>query len=747
MNHLSDFLLRAVARDAEGPFLTDLRLGTSYSLTELLDAATMLQGFLAARGIEPGERIAYLTRNNCFFYPLLFASARQSCALVPISAESSPNEVNAVLENSEATAVFYDELVQRRHPELVCDDWISVGTPSPQGMLPANILKSAEEVEVHDCASNDGALIIYTSGTTSKPKGIVLTHRNLTSMAESVSDFYDYHAHDRFLCCLPFHHINGPMITGLACIARNSHIFLTYPFGFEIARSYWNIVHDNSIQVLSITPSIMATLLKLFPQGAPTDITSVKMALVGTAALDEQLWKQFEDMFKVACYQGYGLTETTTWATMTPQDERKRYDTVGVPVGCEVSIDTTVDAGEIDSTTPGVGEILVRGNIVLKEYHRNKSLTRRQVRDGWFRTGDLGYLDTDGQLVIVGRIKNIIKRRGVLVVPEEIDDALSQQSSVSECCSVGVQHQIMGEEVVTACVLKDEADDVAADIRKFLAGLISSHKMPDRFLFLKRLPRNTMGKIDINRLRKTASGEMRDEILRQFNTRRVIRARSPDVDQISQIIERSILEDEPLHFSGFWGVGRRRTAEAVDHTAMDRLLEIMRSIDAVFGSPLSRITLILTDVHGRANGVDPECAEAYFDSITAAATDRGFEVVKLSSLWERYGLDYASTIGGMVDGELSDDWDKFPLKDDFVQQAAKRVSGTDLAEDAAKRYYAVVTAENPIVAQEFAGSIFFTYNGPEYRQVLPRLPLVHWYSTRRGWSDKPWFIDDYACAK
>jgi acyl-CoA synthetase (AMP-forming)/AMP-acid ligase II len=153
----------------------------------------------------------------------------------------------------------------------------------------------------------DEVLIIYTSGTTGHAKGVVLTQRNLVSMANTFVSFYKLRPRQRFLSMLPFYHINAPMITGLVCIAAQAHVFLTDPYGLTNARTIFDMVEEHRIQVLSLTPSIMASLIQLNPDGTRRDTSSLEFCFCGTAPLGETLWRRFEQLFHVQVYQGYGL--------------------------------------------------------------------------------------------------------------------------------------------------------------------------------------------------------------------------------------------------------------------------------------------------------------------------------------------------------------------------------------------------------------------------------------------------------
>ncbi|MFT7462981.1 MAG: long-chain acyl-CoA synthetase [Pseudohongiellaceae bacterium] len=711
MNVLFELLTGAVADRGTEPFLTDLRTSEVLSYDELLRRSRAFAHWLDQRGVGLGDRLAYVTKNAPAFYAVLFGCASRGVCLVPINEDSGEKEISYVLEDSGAEVV-------------VCDvpghgDWV---------LLEDELFSSPSEVQALDCESEQPAIMIYTSGTTGRSKGVVLSQKNLTAMSATLASVYGYQPGQRFLSMLPNYHINAPVVTGLSCIAGRTHVFVTDLYGFTNARLIFRFAEEHQLDVLSLTPSIMASLLKFNPDGPGCDLSSVKYALVGTAFLNEQLWHRFEDTFGIPCYQGYGLTETTTWATMTPPDERKRYDSAGVPIGCEVRIDE--ESG---------GEIQIAGEIVMHSYHKRNKLTKKSLKQGWFRTGDIGRIDDDGQLVVTGRIKNIIKRRGVLISPEEIDLNLRTFGALQDVATLGMADELFGERVLSACVL-DEADleGLQAHARREL----SAYKLPDDFVVVSEIPKTSMGKPDLVELRALVGGERVAEVVKSFDIYKFRRARSDDLPAIETLLQKALLAGTSVEFVTFWGVGSRAEAAKPDRAAMDLLRRFLDAINKAAGRELATLRLVLADVHARCNQVDPSIYEPYFAAMGGLAEERGFTTSWLSAVWSEHELEFDEVLGQMQRNDRLEEWESFALRDEFLNQASNRCADPGQAEEFAYRYFLTITTENEAMAASCAGSVFITYNGADFRSALPKLPMVHLHSLKPGTAAKPWFLGD-----
>jgi len=743
-------LTNAKAKAASKAFLTDIQNNEQYSYETLYDLTQSIRHLLSDYKVVKGDRVAFVTRNEAMFYPLFFACSAVGAVLVPISPENHPSEIKSMLMDAKPKLTFYGEGMEDL--SILGKQRIALkksNLPAITGEETLKCLPLSDE----ECYKDDDALIIYTSGTTGNCKGIVLSQNNLYSMANAFATMYKYQENQRFLCILPFYHINAIMVTGLACVLSRAHIVLSSLFGPLVGKFFWKIVSDNKIDVLSLTPSIMAMLLKLFPSGADHDISHVSHALVGTAPLSKTLWKHFEDIFGIPCYQGYGLTETTTWATMTPMKEPRHFESVGLPISCcEIKIMEYDSVGEVaytqhqemDNRDKKVGEILIRGDIVMKGYYNRKMFTKKNFFKGWFKTGDIGYFGKDGHLYIVGRIKNIIKRKGITLFPEEVNDALREHENIVDCCAFGVEDELLGEKVILACLVKDKEQEDVSEFRSYLRSRLSSHKLPDQYVIMREFPRTSMGKININELKSIVGGKRASEVIKLLNIPKFRRANCENDSEINRLVQKSILSGEKLGMIAYWGGGKRSKLNKFDIGALDNIEMIKVSINELMGRKSIDFTLILTDIHVKVNRVPTEIMEAYFAAIQSEAESREIKTIQLSHIWEKSGLDFDAVVNSVNQPGFTEKWKRFGHQELFILQAEKRCSTSELAMVLAKQYFAIVEAENTVIARLFADHIFFTYNDLSYKKFLPKLPTVHWYSHVDGntkKSDKPWFTN------
>ena len=734
------------------PFYTDIPSGSTVTYARLAARAAELSDVLDAHGVGPNGCVGLLTKNNPGFFPLLFACAARGATLVPIDARLGTSELTNIVRQTGIRLAFFDaDECSSAHRAL---KRVMLRALRRDGSLAERLAESrnhnddkANRIaswELPRCApvgDHQPALIVFTSGTTGHYKGVMLSHRNLARMAALFADFYHYQRGQRFLSLLPYYHINAPMITGLACLHASAHVFVSEPFGARVAKSFRNLVERYRIDVLSMTPTIMEALLTI-NRGGPSELGSVKYGLVGTARLSPQLWQRFEAAFGVPCYQGYGLTETTTWSTMTPPDQRKRYDSAGLPIGCEVSIDTSVGLDGVDATSPQAGEILIRGETVMIGYHRRRRLTRSHFRPGgWFATGDLGYLDRDGQLVVTGRLKNIIKRKGELILPQEIDDCLSRHPAVMQSVTVGLDDALLGEKVVSAVVRRGGAQDAdTTALAEHVGEHLSAVKRPDRIALIAEVPKTKLGKVDRGQLRLLLNGSISQAVVSKLSSNKYSRAKTPDQLPIVGIVQRALELRAPICFAGFWGAANRDFMADVDDKALLRLREIRRLTNDALQHDLAQVRLIFTDVHGRVNRIDEATMAGYFGQVERSARALGFRCQYLSEIWQQGGLSLKEALERQNHPEFLDLWDASPLQAGLIKQATKRAGGDrQRAVGYAQRYLLASMAEQSLLAKVLAGEIFFSYNDIRYRCMLPGLPTFYWYPIRQGDTTRPWF--------
>lgn len=437
---LRDLLDRHADASPDAPFVTTVSTGATVSYGEVRDLAECLRALLL-RETERGDRVVLMSVNHWIFFPLLAAAAEEGRVLVPL---------NPHLHSDELAFIFSDST-----PSMIIQEGAGALPGDVEGTSIADVMAAVTTSAALPPAvadprpdENDTALLVYTSGTTGSGKAVMLTTKNLMSMAETFVEYFEIEPNDRFLCVLPLYHMNGIMVTGILPLVVGARTFLADVFAFTNAKFYWDVVERSKITIPSLVPSIMAMLAKLSPEGPGAALDSVRFGFCGTAPLSARQWEDFERRFGFPIFQGYGLTETTTWVTATPFDPDHRHDTVGIPFGADVVIDPTLRT----ATGREEGEILVRGPMVMPGYFNQPKLTRESFRDGYLKTGDVGFFDQDGELNITGRKKEIIIRNGVNINPLEVDLIVQRHADIAECKTIGLDHEILGEVVATVCV-------------------------------------------------------------------------------------------------------------------------------------------------------------------------------------------------------------------------------------------------------------------------------------------------------
>ncbi|MEM7417563.1 MAG: class I adenylate-forming enzyme family protein [Gemmatimonadota bacterium] len=725
---LYEVVSAAAAEHPTKTFLTSPSTDTSVTYGALAESTEALRGLLQAH-TQPGDRVCAVVENHWIFFPLIAACVAEGRVLVPLNPTMHPDELKFVGRDSEPALVIRQDDVEIP-PKTLSATQLSVSDALASSTPPGEA-QGSQVIGDETPAEGPPCLFVYTSGTTGSGKAVMLSSSNLVSMARTFIDHYQVTSEDRFLGVLPLYHMNGIMVTGLLPLVAGAQTVISDVFSFMNAKYYWEIAAREEITIPSLVPSIMAMLLRIFPKGPGVDLESIRLAFCGTAPLPEPLWRAFEERFGVPVYQGYGLTETTTWVTATPYAENHAYDTVGVPFGAAIHIDPRSATGP-----HGAGEILVRGGSVMSGYFNRNKLTRESFRDGFLKTGDLGYIDDAGELHVTGRKKEIIIRNGVNINPQDVDEVVGEHPGVVESKTIGVAHDVMGESVVTVCVRGDEELDGPA-VRDWVKERMSDSYVPDRVLFLRTLPKGPTGKVMIRDVRGIISGERAKETLAKLTARRYRRTQTADGDAITERVQSAYLEGRPVQFLTYWGCGKRRDVAEVDTAALDRLQSFLADASLVQGSPM-HLVLMLNSMHSTVNEFPEDHYRAYYSAIQVEAERRGFEVVWQDDVWNELGLDVQQVIDRATSRDFDDEWEAFEIREQLVRQAEKHFQGGG-AEAGARRYALTCLVEGPAFAKHYPDSIFLTYNGPDMDACLPDLPKLYLYSFKKGVTVKPWF--------
>jgi acyl-CoA synthetase (AMP-forming)/AMP-acid ligase II len=343
------------------------------------------------------------------------------------------------------------------------------------------------------------ALMIYTGGTTGRPKGVMLDHANLVATAAMIVDWFEMTADDRCLLVLPLFHVNGIMVSVVSPLVAGGSTVIAPRFD---PKTFWDLVERVQPTFFSAVPTIYAMLTGL-PVDVRPDTASVRCAVCGAAPMPAAAIAAFEDRYGIPILEGYGQSEGTVVTTANPLHGLHKPGTVGLPLpGQQVRI---VDSDDRPLAPGQVGEVTVRGPNVMSGYLGKPAETAETMRGGWLHTGDLGRFDADGYLTLVDRLKDMIIRGGENVYPKEIEDALYTHPSVSEAAVVGRADPLFGEQPVAFVVLRPGMAAEPDELIEHCTQVLAKFKVPRAVFIEADLPRTPIGKIAKPELRARLS--------------------------------------------------------------------------------------------------------------------------------------------------------------------------------------------------------------------------------------------------
>lgn len=474
--------VRAV-QDPNGPAVADSRIHLTNA--DLLAAVHAAAEQLAELGIGSGDVVALKLTNRFEFVVLLFAAWRLGAAVTPINPAATETETAHQVSDSAAGLVVVED-----------DAAPALGTPTLSVDQLRRTSTRAPGAPHHDPAAL--ALLIYTSGTTGVPKGVMLDHANLDAMTRMGQQAYDVTRADRCLLILPLFHVNGIVVSILMTLRAGATVVMAERFN---PTTFFDVLERERPTFFSAVPTIY-NMLAALPDAVRPDTSSVRFALCGAAPASADLLARFEQRFGFPLIEAYGLSEGSCGTTTNPIDGVRKAGTVGVAFpGQEIRI---VDPyGNV--LGPGQsGEVTMRGANVMRGYLGRPEETAATVVDGWLRTGDVGHLDEDGYLTLVGRSKEMIIRGGENIYPKEIEDLLTSHSDVLEAAVIGVPDPTWGEVVVAFVQARPGADLDVGALRELCRSNLTSYKRPCAIHVLEALPKNPLGKLDKRSLRGRA---------------------------------------------------------------------------------------------------------------------------------------------------------------------------------------------------------------------------------------------------
>ena len=483
--------------------------GTSYRFKEIDEEIRRRAAWFQKTGVQKGDRIALQLPKSMEFIFLHLAVLSLGAVTLPLNYDYNPEEVAYFLSDS-GSSIFItnvhgfsrsrSKLNELRGMKTFLVDGLS---PDGSGPLSSELKRmGTEDPRSYPAQDDDVAMICYTSGTTGKSKGALITHRNLATNMRALKEIWEWTDRDVLLHVLPLFHIHGLVVALHGGINSGSTIIMHEKFD---PQRTWETIEKEQCTLLMAVPTIYHRLLNEWGKVTP-DLKSMRLFISGSAPLSENLFHRFEKATGFRILERYGMTEAGMITSHPFDPVGRKPRSVGYPLP-GVRVRVVSESGE--DVKPGdVGEVWVQGDNVFKGYWQMPEKTRESFEQGWFKTGDVGYQDpADGhRLYLVGRAKELIITGGYNVYPKEIENTLERHEGVQEAAVVGIPDEDYGEKVTAVVVLKKDQSRVKPEeMIDFCKNHMASYKCPKQIFVVDQLPRNAMGKIQKDVLQKNYS--------------------------------------------------------------------------------------------------------------------------------------------------------------------------------------------------------------------------------------------------
>jgi len=515
----------------------------SMNYGELHEAVARTRGLFARFHLVPGDRIALVTGMDIAVSQLYAACLMSGVVAVVIDPQASASEITVLLAKAKVSAVFADTAVIDRASTLQSDDTVPIVPVAPvgktktgfgllirkkapavsDGSYPGLLVDESPVNERPDFDNDAPAQMLFTSGTTSQPKGVVLSRKNLAAQLLTFESQYGYDANSRVGNHLPLHHTDGINQGPLLAMALGSTWIRPGAVDLQTLGDMLDLLQRERATHLITVPTVIAMFTRL-PEVYDDSFSHSEFKFVSSTAayLDEQIWRTVEARFNTLIVNSYGLTETVMEALYCgPDDDTRRHGTIGKPVDCQARL---VGDDGVDVPVGAVGELWLRGDNIMTGYFELPDATAEVLTaDGWLKTGDLATA-VDGYYTIAGRKKNVIIRGGINVYPEDVNSVLVSSPAVAQAATVGIPDAFLGE-LVVSCVAPANLpanDSLVNELMALARVELADEKVPNRVLVMDALPHGPSGKIELAKVIQAATdalggavegGSARDQVL------------------------------------------------------------------------------------------------------------------------------------------------------------------------------------------------------------------------------------------
>ena len=476
-----------------------------YTYRELLDSVDRVADSFLKLGLDRGDRIAFFLFNSPEIIITYFACFKIGATVIPVNYRLKEDEAHYIIDHSRPSVLISQKnlysRIEEEMPRLssiehiyLVDSQGELSNTLPFSSLLEPMGSARKEIEIPE---DTIAAVLYTSGTTGNPKGAVLAHDQMMTHTIDHCELVDYHSEDKTLVCLALSNNFAFSHQMLCALYAGATLEINAAFDPD---EVLEKIEEKGITMLYMMPVMYHALNKAALEKPLPIANQLRLAIVAGDTTPFVVMKHFGEAFGLDMCEGMGMTETQVYA-LNPLGEGKKRGSVGVPVGyTEVQIQD--DQGN-PSLTGKIGEIAIRGKIVMRNYLDNPKVTAESFRNGWFLTGDLGYFDEEGYLWFRGRRKQLIIHDGSNISPQEVEEVFYHHPAVFEVGVIGVPDRFEGETVHAFVALKTGAKSVnEKELLDFVRGHLADYKMPESITFINELPKGATGKIDRKQLEK-----------------------------------------------------------------------------------------------------------------------------------------------------------------------------------------------------------------------------------------------------
>lgn len=479
--------------------------GFSLSYLQLKEDSIRLGKHLLKLGLKRGDKISFMLGNGYQTVKIFLGTMYSGIVIAPLNLMSQPSHLEYVLNYSDTKLVFFSQEHKERLTAALNKvdrdiKLIEIDIDS-KSIFPED--HALSDILLPDVTEENDALLVYTSGTTGLPKGVILSHKNVVTGGQYTAMAHELTPEDRALCSLPLYHINGEVVTAVTPLVSGGSVVMPHKFRTS---DFWELISEYGCTWFSVVPTIISYLTSGTDiEGKNLKLDQLRFGRSASSALPPSLHKEFEEKFKVSIVETMGLAETAAPVFSNPMDPSKRkYGSPGLAVGNRAKI---IDAAGKELPRGTQGEIMIRGDNVMKGYYKAPDKTAEAIDpDGWLHTGDIGYLDQDGFVFVTGRIKELIIKGGENIAPKEIDEVLYKHPAILDAAAVGIPDDVYGEEIMACVTLKPGHKVSEQELQIHCLEELGKFKTPKIVRFMDELPKGPSGKIQRLKLPELVKG-------------------------------------------------------------------------------------------------------------------------------------------------------------------------------------------------------------------------------------------------